>query len=227
MAKKNGDDDMAVAIITDEGLKAAADIEVSRQDLVEVAMVEVEEVLHKQEKALTAKRADLTTELEAANKKLRSECDSAVSKLGNTKEIKALIKSMKALGFEDLKVVARGGDTAVSTIIAGVDDEGNKPKLQYSLAVLSPRMGELSSKKFNLKMTPGMTSALKASQKLHTKLSAVRAEAIEVRGRLSDIPMYERKLKASITKNMLSGTERGLKLLDALTQVDTQKLLEG
>jgi len=175
-------------------------------DLVTVAVAKGERILKNQ---LTAKKAEIEETKNLITK----------NKSGQTKMLKNMLHPFKAAVAElnkTLKKITKDDSFSISS------DFNNEYDYKLEKHVLKNRFSVSFSRKTIaakfLPLTKAQKDAIKEEEDLGKALKELQKSALEIKRKISDIPMLERQMRAKVMEAQLKMTDEGSALLDQLLE---------
>lgn len=196
-----------------------SEVQITKEDLISIAVSEYEQTLLKKEKDLVKKKKVVSDELADT-----VTCTNTESKAQVTAEgcvgFDAIIQSLKACGYDpELKVTV---DSITSEVI------------KYSIGISEVTKDRYSGSKVNihksgtLQSNVKLVALLEKGAKLQGELEEIQEQRLEAKKALSNLGTIERSAKANLARSVLEKSEEGRELLSqigSLEELSTVKLL--
>ena len=200
-------------------------LELDKNDLINVAVAEFEEHLLAQRKKLDTDAKKAKTVMNAAFKKLKEARDNKVQTMFKTPAA-AFTKAAKALGFDVETTVSDGniGGLQHRNAETIAEDKDFEASIGFRSNGRGRYMGTPSTTR-TVKKDATIRKAEKNFVKARTALENLQEQIVEVVKQLSEISHVERQKKADIARMILSQTTTGKKILSQLSIKNVNKLL--
>lgn len=192
-------------------------LEITRDDVVSVAVSREEEKMQIRKAEADAQIAELAEQIKTLEARMNKEHRESAERAGS------------ALKRKTEKLMTELGVRATVTVDFGAMGEKSQ-SLAYTLGVKSNDgypygRDSLSSKTFSVAMTAGQKVDLKKLQELRKQRDALENESVQMRKALANLPIYERKVKARLAEAAMQSTQRGRAMLKTLDSVKGIKAL--
>lgn len=201
---------MAARVIPADTVDIKLSTEITRDDIVSVAVCREEEKLNVRRKELDKERQVLSKEIEKAEAKLKRDYEREVKRTARGK-ITIARRLLRSLGIT--------GKVEISAWEA--DDKGYTLSYYVNIGDSHRRYGSssITSKEFKVSMTSAQVETLRELAKAGKDLSKLEERSIAIRRALAELPQYERKVKAKMAEAVLRSSRQGQRLLSTINSV--------
>jgi hypothetical protein len=188
--------------------------DLDKADIVAIAAVKFEERLEAAKTRLNRQMAALNTQISDGEMALKKACDS-IAQGHDVSGERAAAEAIKEAGF---------GNFEVATALEAIDE--NRQQVTFRLSVTPKSTAARSSyyehtlqKEVKALFSPQARELLKTLRANRQAAADLSRQLAEVHKKLSSIPALERRARAKLAENALSGSEEGRRILEQLMSV--------
>lgn len=194
-------------------LDISSNFQIDKQDIVTVAIARGEKKIREKVKEAQAAISDLNKQLEEKTKFITLYGEAAIeTELEDTMVDVGV--AMTAIGKYNIKVETKDKNIDVNSILGAYKNKQLKPN-HGSVSLVRDRQ-QFLIKTVELGPTPDQIRVAEEHEKLTAQKQDITTEAVNWKKKLSDMPAFERQMRAVVVQDEMNKTENGKAILAAL-----------
>lgn len=200
---------MAKSKVTFLAPEVISKMEITKEDLVAIAMAKKERELMTARAAKDREIKDVASQIQNSQKEIAKSVDLAVNAAAKTAG-EAVVATLKVHGWPDANYAVTHSFT----------DKQINYNLQIKTADKNSRYndGGISQTQI-LPFTDDQVSINEKIVALNEKYQSIQNEAVEIRKEIGNMPSLERQARAALAARVLENTEEGRALLDSISDI--------
>ena len=194
-------------------LDISSNFQIDKQDIVTVAIARGEKKIREKVKEAQFAISDLNKQLEEKTKFITLYGEAAIDTELKDTMIDVGV-AMTAIGKYNIKVETKDKNIDVNSILGAYKNKQLKPN-HGSVSLVRDRQ-QFLIKTVELGSTPDQIRVAEEHEKLTVQKQDITTEAVNWKKKLSDMPAFERQMRAVVVQDEMNKTENGKAILAAL-----------
>jgi hypothetical protein len=191
----------------------SSNFQIDKQDIVTVAIARGEKKIREKVKEAQTAISDLNKQLEEKTKFITLYGEAAIETELEDTMIDVGV-AMTAIGKYNIKVETKDKNIDVNSILGAYKNKQLKPN-HGSVSLVRDRQ-QFLIKTVELGPTPDQIRVAEEHEKLTVQKQDITTEAVNWKKKLSDMPAFERQMRAVVVQDEMNKTENGKAILAAL-----------
>ena len=191
----------------------SSNFQIDKQDIVTVAIARGEKKIREKVKEAQTAISDLNKQLEEKTKFIILYGEAAIEDELEDTMIDVAV-AMTAIGKYGIKVETKDKNIDVNSILGAYKNKQLKPN-HGSVSLVRDRQ-QFLIRTVELGATPDQIRVAEEHEKLTVQKQDITTEAVNWKKKLSDMPAFERQMRAVVVQDEMNKTENGKAILAAL-----------